>query len=688
MDDLLRIFKGKVIHSEAQEKPEVMYAGATNVAAEREAFVSDSESRSDSESDSFSESDRESDSESSVDSDCDSDSDVDSGSGSQKEPLSDSELYNQFIAGCEKDGPTQANRGDSAKRMIRVEKKKWIEFCKVTERHPYDALQQCQAATFKGYLYWRGKNSRIKKESSITTYWKVLSMLYCDTTKTWMNGAVLYDIGNWIPAVLTPLLDLDISVKNKAGLYVADLDLMLHHHWVLDEDVYAHERLRVQMAAVLVIAGATSTRPGALIGGLCYKNVEFHVFRPAPGSRRARVGMVVKLTKIKRSAGKSRPKKYGFHEEDTLLHDPVLYMESLAFADMAFEDLNDPEDIYHLVVPPGSDRIILPWKPEWRDRPIFRALQGRGNNVSVALDKALQYKKARDCLIRLGRALGFEKQLEWYDLRRGSSKKLHKALTPEEANQSMGHTLGDTTTYVRFYTTDFIEVDFQEIVFGSEPQRDLIHLMGRLLRNGDAPTRLTDKQKTEINQDPNLSKIRQKRDCVRAEIRKRGWTDKSAKDHKLGRRLLERHGRYHRQAESLRKRLHDQRLSQAIQEFHASAHGEEIRRQLNGIRPSEYLAPPTIEYQLPERARIAKLFAEVANVSNRSELHQLRMSLVRELALLCKRRESPRRRQAESGYKTAPTSSPGSPKLEPSPKSAASQKPAPNSKPIPPHKPA
>lgn len=100
-------------------------------------------------------------------------------------------------------------------------------------------------------------------------------------------------------------------------------------------------------------------------------------------------------------------------------------MESLAFADMAFENLTDPEDIYHLVVPQGSDRIIPPWKSEWRDRPIFQPLQGRGNNVSMALNKPLQYKKARGCLICLGRALGFEKQLEWYHLRRRSGKKLH-----------------------------------------------------------------------------------------------------------------------------------------------------------------------------------------------------------------------------------------------------------------------
>ena len=199
---------------------------------------------------------------------------------------------------------------------------------------------------------------------------------------------------------------------------------MLHHHWVLDEEVFSHERFRVQLAAILVLAGATSTRPGALIENLRYKDVEFQVFPPVAGGGRARLGMVVKLTKIKRSGGKSRPKKYGFHEEDTLLRDPVLYMESLAFADEAFlNEFNSPQDIYGLVVPPNSDRIILPWKPEWRERPVFRDLQGRGTNIAV--DLAFRYAKARKGLIRLGRALGFEKQLEWYDLRRGSGKKLN-----------------------------------------------------------------------------------------------------------------------------------------------------------------------------------------------------------------------------------------------------------------------
>ncbi|KAJ2896526.1 hypothetical protein MKZ38_005451 [Zalerion maritima] len=126
-----------------------------------------------------------------------------------------------------------------------------------------------------------------------------------------------------------------------------------------------------------------------------------------------------------------------------------------------------------------------------------------------------------------------------------------------------------------------------------------------------APQRLTEQQKAEINNDP-----------------------KAAAATKRGKQLLERRKRLDQQLDILRKTLHDRRLARVIQEFRDSIPREEINRQLNGIRPSEYLAPPTVRYQLPEQAQIAKPFSEVVNVSNRDELY---------------RRESPCRRQAKSG---------------------------------------
>lgn len=202
---------------------------------------------------------------------------------------------------------------------------------------------------------------------------------------------------------------------------------MLHEFLVVDKNVLLHERLRVQLPAIIILAGATSTRPGALIENLCYKDIEIHVFAPEPGSTRARIGMVIKLRKTKRTAGRSRPKKYGFHEEDTLLRDPILYIESLAFADGAFlNDFKDPEDIRAKLCPPeGQSSMIVPWKDEWKERPIFRDTQGRGKDLCIAIDRAFRYGKARSLLVRLGRALGYEKMLEWYDLRRASGKKLN-----------------------------------------------------------------------------------------------------------------------------------------------------------------------------------------------------------------------------------------------------------------------
>lgn len=203
---------------------------------------------------------------------------------------------------------------------------------------------------------------------------------------------------------------------------MADLDLLLHHLWVVDQEIFTHERLRLYLALILVLAGATATRPRALIEGLHYEDVQFQVFPPTTCGGRSRLGMVVTLTNLK---GESEPKEFGFHEEDTLLHDAILYMLSLAFADGAFENsLKRPEDIYTLV-PYNSDRLSLPWKPEWRKRPVFRDVLGSRRNVIVALDKAFTYHKARKYLISLGRALGYEKQLEWYDLRRGSGQKLN-----------------------------------------------------------------------------------------------------------------------------------------------------------------------------------------------------------------------------------------------------------------------
>jgi hypothetical protein len=71
-----------------------------------------------------------------------------------------------------------------------------IRFCEKTKRDANEALKACEAPIFKTYLIWRVKHSRIKKESSAITYWKVLSMWYAQETHRFMDEGVLYDMRN------------------------------------------------------------------------------------------------------------------------------------------------------------------------------------------------------------------------------------------------------------------------------------------------------------------------------------------------------------------------------------------------------------------------------------------------------------------------------------------------------------
>lgn len=196
--------------------------------------------------------------------------------------------------------------------------------------------------------------------------------------------------------------------------------------------------------------------------------------------------------------------------------------------------------------------------------------------------------------------------------------------------------------------TDFIGADTQSIVFGGDPQTDLVHLMGRLLRHGHAPTALTTQQKLEANNNPKLIKSLQKRDKAKADIKSQGYPTCAAAK---GTKVSKRYETYQRRANNLRKKLLAESLDRAIKEFHETVHAEEVERQLLGSKPSEVLAPSTVPYELPERAQVAHLFFRAAEEPSKEELHQVRMKLVIALAQLCKRRESPCRRQAKRGQK-------------------------------------
>ena len=119
------------------------------------------------------------------------------------------------------------------------------------------------------------------------------------------------------------------------------------------------------------------------------------------------------------------------------------FYASLALADSAFKNkFISLRDIYDLIVPPNTDRIRLQWDEEWAERPVFRDVEHTLNGIRISMTKALNYMKHQHYLIRLGRTCGFEKRLEFYDLRRASGKRLNSTfLVSPSSKPLITHTL-------------------------------------------------------------------------------------------------------------------------------------------------------------------------------------------------------------------------------------------------------
>ncbi|KXJ85196.1 hypothetical protein Micbo1qcDRAFT_109359, partial [Microdochium bolleyi] len=145
-----------------------------------------------------------------------------------------------------------------------------------------------------------------------------------------------------------------------------------------------------------------------------------------------------------------------FREEFNLLHCVQSGLLALAIADQAFADnITSLQDIHDARVPRNMDRLTLHWKPEKARDFIFR--QGPINSDHIT------YEQSRQAILALGRACGYEEPLRFYQIRRGSGKKLTEAMTMEERNQIMDHGGGTSAVYRRYYMTGFIDKDIQAI---------------------------------------------------------------------------------------------------------------------------------------------------------------------------------------------------------------------------------
>ena len=67
-------------------------------------------------------------------------------------------------------------------------------YCVQITREPIECLRACEPEIIKTYLEWRAKSSRVKKESTMKSYWKRLSCGYIDAAGRRMDNGTELDV--------------------------------------------------------------------------------------------------------------------------------------------------------------------------------------------------------------------------------------------------------------------------------------------------------------------------------------------------------------------------------------------------------------------------------------------------------------------------------------------------------------
>ena len=193
--------------------------------------------------------------------------------------------------------------------------------------------------------------------------------------------------------------------------------------------------------------------------------------------------------------------------------------------------------------------------------------------------------------------------------------------------------------YERYYMPNFIDSDTLAIYLGAPRRDDLIQAVGHLERHEEAPDKLTNDQWREIWNNPKMVHLVKKREKYAAKIKVCGYTTiKAAK----GTKNYLRHAEAQADINNMKAKLSRKLLDKTIDKFHETVHSAEVERQMQGIMPSsEVLNPPTIKYELEERATVARLLFQPMDDMDPWQVCQVRIQVVDALVPLCGRQETP-----------------------------------------------
>ncbi|KAL9127453.1 MAG: hypothetical protein Q9217_003670 [Psora testacea] len=533
--------------------------------------------------------------------------------------LSDREYYNTRYEEVDRNHRSTTLYEVSTDLHIDRQERLWREYCDTVEIDPYHTLTKAMEGRIKNYFHWMCNKYSVKKISSVETYWHQLSQLYIRWKGRRINPLTLKQIYNFINGALAEEHGLDDSETDKPLLDAVDFVALLRCHWVTDTNVFLHERHRVQLPAILIVAGLTGSRPNALLG-ITYRDLDLFV-------------LVDSTTGEKAFALKT----YIFFIDTNPVFCIISHIISLACDDDAYlaPDMT-PRKVLTLDVRRGLNCQQILWKEEILGVPVFRASVRTPNGYVISPDRELPYDQYHEWATRLAEETGFVQRFTTYCLRRATGN----AINDDPDSNDAVRNLSNSTVFYRNYLSRMIRYDTQAICRGTRPRTQLIHSANRMSRLIDPrrPKDLTEEQSAQIRQEPEIQELRSRRDQLFRRVRDEFKFVYRAKGRPIHEQYVEA-----KRAVDRRIKERERELKKQIQrDYDATAPVQDILVQLGGDEESvsPVLPPPApARYAFEERARIAKAFFDPPSTTDAEGDLKWRIWIADDMVSLCSRQE-------------------------------------------------
>ncbi|KAK6841024.1 hypothetical protein PG987_001884 [Apiospora arundinis] len=561
--------------------------------------------------------------------------------------------------------------------------RKWKYYCDKIRSRPWeDLLEQADRTTAMDFLYHICDTYRISSWGTSWEYYRQYKQLYTSFNGRYIDTNDNKETLKWHDATLVPLFGLrPPNIDGKAVLNSDGLLALLAFNIAYDTGTFATERQRLNLAGIYQILGYTGARPGELVDNetrkpldgsyedlfgpkrsngshddddqvldedsqlledilsrettgrgrpkaLCYEDIRLMVVRH-PETGLDVFAMAVKFIHHKGEDNKPKPTIFWFTMTRRLIFNFINTIISLAIVDQAFAapSLTTARQVFQVKNLSGVKCTHLRWKKEWLKRPVFRRFHGS----QVSEDEALQYHKLRDDLKRQSLDMGEEEPIVPRAFRRGNANAMNGKAPDAVRDQALRHD-PKWATFNNAYINENVEYDTQN-AFLDEPTEDkLINLFTHIGMTRDPRAQRRMMFGKIYPPDPEIEALKQRREMLKGGQYRYKGKPKEEEIRDLTDKI----------------RVMEAKRVKAVEEqyreywFYNRSTWDIERQAAGDEEPMEHLVP-MVDLQLPERAELAQILLNQPEMPSYEEMKELCVQACETMAVLCHRRETPRR---------------------------------------------